>query len=219
MTEEEKAEKPQKGPDDLDAVRVIVNALEPFNTNDRERIIRWAREKLGLGSHSAAEARIEVGPQLEEAKLGQQKVQDEPRSQAQSHGSTDIKTFIHQKNPKRDVQFAAAVAYYHCFEAPEADRKEVITGADLQQACRKAGRDRLKKPGQTLFNAHYLGYLDKGSEQGTFRLNAVGENLVAMTLPEKAERTAKSVKTPKRPPKKAKKSAKVAKGSSSRKAK
>jgi len=38
---------PEK-PDDLEAVRAVATALEPFNTDDRHRIIRWASEKLGL---------------------------------------------------------------------------------------------------------------------------------------------------------------------------
>jgi len=35
----------------------------------------------------------------------------------------------------------------------------------------------------TLNNAHNTGYLDRGSARGFFKLNTVGENLVAMTLP------------------------------------
>lgn len=95
----------------------------------------------------------------------------------------DIKTFIAAKKPGRDIQFAAAVAYYYRFEAPAAERKEVINKDDLQEATRKAGRERFGNPQQTLNNAHTLGLLDRGSEKGTFTINSVGENLVAMTLP------------------------------------
>jgi len=41
----------------------------------------------------------------------------------------------------------------------------------------------MTNPTSTLNNALRSGYLDKGSKRGTFRINAVGENLVAMTLP------------------------------------
>jgi hypothetical protein len=34
--------------DDLEAVRVLAETLHPFTSDDRERIIRWAREKLGM---------------------------------------------------------------------------------------------------------------------------------------------------------------------------
>jgi hypothetical protein len=34
--------------DDLEAVRLVADALEGFEANDQERIIRWVREKIGL---------------------------------------------------------------------------------------------------------------------------------------------------------------------------
>jgi hypothetical protein len=98
--------------------------------------------------------------------------------------STSIKAFIAEKRPRSDVQYAAAVAYYYRFEASEAEKKEQIGSDDLQESTRKAGRERFANPLQTLSNAHKLGLLDRGSERGTFLINSVGENLVAMTLPD-----------------------------------
>ncbi len=34
--------------DDLDAVRQLTDILTPFNDQERERIIRWVKEKLGM---------------------------------------------------------------------------------------------------------------------------------------------------------------------------
>ena len=34
--------------DDMDAVRAVVEALEPFGEVDRQRIVRWAEEKLKI---------------------------------------------------------------------------------------------------------------------------------------------------------------------------
>jgi len=36
--------------DDLEAVRVLADTLQPFAVEDRERIIRWARERLGMAT-------------------------------------------------------------------------------------------------------------------------------------------------------------------------
>jgi hypothetical protein len=36
--------------DDFLAARTIVEALQPFNDLDRERILRWVREKLGMAT-------------------------------------------------------------------------------------------------------------------------------------------------------------------------
>jgi hypothetical protein len=145
--------------DDLDAVRTLIQTLEKFNTTDQERIIRWVQEKLGLSST--------VKPLV---------------VHIPSEKMTDIKAFVKAKNPITDRQFAATIAYYYRFEAPEDQRKDSITAKDLQDACKMTGRNRFKTPAQTLLNAHNAGLLDKAS-YGAYSLNTVGENLVAMTLP------------------------------------
>jgi len=160
---------PKSTPDDLEAVRNVVAALSGFNAEDQERILRWAREKLGL---TAAAAPVRVTPPAAAAAAA-----NPPDT------SSDISSFMNNKQPRSNVQFAAAVAYYYKFEAPELERKESINAQDLQDACRKAPRDRLKKPAQTLVNAYHQGLLDK-ADRGSYQINSVGENLVAMALPE-----------------------------------
>jgi hypothetical protein len=164
-------------PDDLEAVRAVVAALEAFEAKDQERVLRWAREKLGLTAAATTP----------DKDLGSETAAGEPSIAAPPAKSADIRTFIQYKNPQSDIQFAAAVAYYHRFEAPPPQRKEAITSADLQEACRQIGRTRINHPAQTLINAHGQGYLDRGAERGTYVLNTVGENLVAMALPEAAK--------------------------------
>ena len=48
----------------------------------------------------------------------------------------DIKSFVAEKSPSRNNEFTATVAYFYRFEAQESDRKESISAADLQEACR-----------------------------------------------------------------------------------
>jgi hypothetical protein len=83
---------------------------------------------------------------------------------------------------KSDIQFATVAAYYYRFEAPLSDRKETIDADDLKNAARLANWRRFSKPYVPLNNARMQGYLDRAGG-GAFRINAVGENLVAMTLP------------------------------------
>ena len=156
-------------PDEFDALRTITKTLEPFKTEDQSRILRWISEKLGLtisGPTAAASTVIPGTPTPNPEKL--------PGS------TTDIKTFIAEKKPKNDTQFAAVVAYYYQFEAP--DKKSSITKDDLLEACRLGNYARPPIPGQTLLNAVNAGLLDK-AERGAFSVNSVGENLVAITLP------------------------------------
>ena len=94
----------------------------------------------------------------------------------------DIKFFVDEKKPKSDIQFAAVVAYFYSFEAPQTNRKETITADELQEAARLAGWKRFDRPAVPLNNAINQGYLDRAG-RGEFWLNAVGENLVAMALP------------------------------------
>ena len=160
--------------DDLEAVRKIVASLESFDTADRERIIRWAREKLGLPvpvvtSHPGSSQ----SPTPE----------DHPQVPKMRGGGKDIKTFVAEKQPPRDNDFAATVAYYYRFEAPDFARKDSITAVDLQEACRLSGRSRFTRSAQTLINAQNAGFLDKAGDRGAYAISTVGENLVAMTLP------------------------------------
>jgi hypothetical protein len=152
--------------DDLEAVRALVEALQPFQRDEQERIIRWAREKLGL---------VVTAPE--------HPLSAAPSSPPRTGLPVDLRGFVAQKQPQSDTHFAATVAYYYRFEAPVAQRKETINANDLQEACRLADRHRLPNPLNTLNNAHRDGLLDRGPERGTFVINSVGENLVAIALP------------------------------------
>jgi len=183
-----------KSVDDLDALRMVIEAVKGFGPDDQQRIFRWAAEKLALPQP--------FGPAAARAAHVHQAITPTPTPPVHLSASVlptgttakDIKSFVSAKNPRSDVQFAATVAFYFQFEAPQSERKDSITRDDLQDACRKSGRDRLKNPGQTLRNAHHLGLLDKAAETGHFSVNTVGENLVAMTLPGDPASSAKSAR-------------------------
>jgi len=159
-------------PDDFEALKIIVEALRPFQKEDQERILRWTREKFGL---AVTQPIASISTFSDGVPHG--------HSQEQAGRPVDIKTFINSKNPQSDNQFAAAVAYYYQFEAPFAQRKAAILAADLQDATRLAGRNRLGDPAKTLRNALTQGYFDQAG-RGSYTLSTVGENLVAMALPQ-----------------------------------
>lgn len=167
--------------DDLDAIRIVLDTLSPFDPKDQKRIIRWACEKLGITLEVGAPTNIST---MVPSTMQPTDIAPLVRPSITPTGSqVDIKSFLKTKNPTSDMQFAAAVAYFYAFEAPEAERKEAISSVELQDACRLLGRERLHNPGQTLRNAVYNGLLDKSGEKGQFKINTVGENLVAVTLP------------------------------------
>lgn len=174
-------------PDDLKAVKTIRDALAGFPNEERERILRWVRESLGLPSDSPA-----VSPVPETRQPAPSSHQPPPTSHTttipahptSAKTAKDIATFVNEKNPQADIQLATTVAYYYRFEAPPNDRKDEIDADFLREALRLAGRPgKLTQPLKTLNNAHAKGLLDRGSERGSFTINTVGENLVGMTLP------------------------------------
>jgi hypothetical protein len=170
--------------DDLEAVRKVIDALTEFDTGDRERVLRWAREKLGLAAEAPPGRAGSAGTVVVSA----------PVPLAPIRGGTDIKSFIESKSPGSDTQFAAAVAFFYRFEAPEHLRKESITKDDLQEACRLVERSRFHRPSQTLVNAHTQGLLDRG-DRGAYSISTVGENLVAVALPSDGGRAVLRKKT------------------------
>jgi hypothetical protein len=167
---------------DFDVAKNVTELLEKLDKGRQELVLRWVRESLNLDPVAAPPPQL---PPLSQAggvaPLG---LAAAPGTDAGSpRGAVvDIKAFVDDKQPKSDMQFSAVVAYYYRFVAPVEQRREVIDGQVLQDAARLAGRPRPPKPHMTLTNAKNQGYLDK-SGRGEFRLNTVGENLVAMTLP------------------------------------
>ncbi len=179
---------------DFDAAKAVAEQLKGMEKERQQRILRWVAESLSLdlGIAPATER------QTAEATASGGATSSHEEAQLHRHPRpADIKSFVDSKRPKSDVQFATVVAYYYRFEASAENRKDSIDAEVLQEAARLAGRRRPPKPLATLNNAKTLGYLDS-PERGQFRINSVGENLVAMTLPgtepERARKKARPTK-------------------------
>jgi hypothetical protein len=138
----------QSPPTDVfDAAKLIVETLKGLDQQKQVQAIRFASEALGLSGLSTVQSPSVAASQTPKA---------EPIH------SMDIRQFTDLKAPKSDQQFAAVVAYFYRFEAPETQRKESIDAATLQEAARLANRNRPPRPGMTLNNAKNAGYLDSG---------------------------------------------------------
>jgi len=158
--------------DEFDAAKAIVATLKGLERQQQERALRFATETLGLtpiAPHASASP-VSATPVPAASTV----------PPATSARPLDIKQFTAAKAPKTDLQFAAVAAYYYRFEAPPEQRRDSINDASLKEAARLADRKRPSR--MTLNNAKNRGYLD-GLGGGDFRLNTVGENLVAVTLP------------------------------------
>ena len=157
---------------DFETAKAIADLLTNLDAERQARILRWVSESLGMKAPSESAAASSITPH-----------ENKQSSSIQTAGSAaNIKSFVAAKDPKSDNQFAATVGYFYRFEASQNERRESITAEILQEATRLAGRSRLGDPGKTLRNAKDMGYLDV-ADRGEYRINSVGENLVAMTLP------------------------------------
>lgn len=186
---------------DFMAAEQIKGILRGWEKAEQERIIRWISESLGLAvTPGARGGRVPPSPMPpvppSSARMGRRR-----RAVPAGGPLKGIEAFVSEKKPKSDQQFAAVVAYFYGFEAPQAERKDTITSADLQEAARLVGWRRFRQPSVTLNNAVSQGYLDRVG-RGTFRLSAVGENLVTTTLSGPTDEGAGPRPTKKRRPRK-----------------
>ena len=101
---------------------------------------------------------------------------------AQGAGVIDIRSLCDQKRPGSDVEMAVIVAYYLSELVPEDARRETIRTADITTYFKQAGHPLPSEPRFALKNAKVAGYLESAGH-GQYKLNPVGHNLVAHTLP------------------------------------
>jgi hypothetical protein len=157
-------------PDEFDILRNVVDQLKGLSKLDQERVIKWACEKLEISEPITPMAPL-VAPSVSTNVFVPQLMKDI---------STNVKSFVEEKAPQSDMHFAVVVTYFYRFIA--AEKKEAINSEDLQESTRLAGRARLAKPSKTLGNAVSAGLLDSAG-RGLWKINTVGENLVAIVLP------------------------------------
>ena len=165
----------------FDVAKSVGEELNKLPKDEQVKVLRWLAESLdiNLGTPPGTPVAHQT-PATPPAPGGPTPPPFVPP--AHEGRPKDIKSFLAEKQPKSDNQYAAAVAYYYRFEAPDQERSETISADTLQEAARLSGRQRLGNPRSTLNNAVAQGYLDR-KDRGQFSISTVGENLVAMTLP------------------------------------
>ena len=149
---------------EFDIAKEIAGKLKGVDKAQQEKILRWVSEAIGLQTPTPLTGEV-IQPKVEES--------------ATAH--TDIRAFTNSKNPSSDVQLATVVAYFYRFVARADNRKESINKEVLTEAIRQSGKKQPKSANMTLVHAKNQGYLDSVGN-GEYRINSVGENLVAMTL-------------------------------------
>ena len=166
---------------ELEAIKQIVEALEPLTPDGRDRVINYVFQTLDMSTNALPSS--SAPPSSAAASPSPQEVPTPPIQQSSTRVVSDIRSFKEQKQPKSASEMAAVLAYYLAELAPQDSRKLEITASDIDKYFKQAGFPLPAAAKYTLQNAKNAGYLDSGSERGGFKVNPVGHNLVAHNLP------------------------------------
>lgn len=153
---------------ELNALNALVKALRPLSPESQRRVVDSAMVLLGTGPASRAEASSStVGPQ---------------GSSISNVTAKDIRALKEQKIPESANEMAAVVAYYLAEIVSPSDQKKTVDIADIEKYFKQAQYPLPSNVPMTLVNAKNAGYFDAVGG-GQYKLNPVGYNLVAHTLP------------------------------------
>lgn len=154
------------------AIDEVIQAIEALDESSRLTAVRAAIEHLN----------IPLGLPATHAPtpLGQKPPRNSERPPAPA--TIDIRSLKGSKSPRNAIEMACVVAYYLKNCATENERRNVILTKDIEKYFTQADFPLLKVPGQVLIDAKAAGYFDSAG-RGKYKLNPVGHNLVAHTLP------------------------------------
>ena len=160
------------------AIDQITAALEQLDESTRVTAIQAACSHLGLvapltPAHAAATV------------TQQSTVPAAPHGHSHPERSgkkVDIRSLKEEKQPSSAKQMACVVAYYLQELAPTDEKKDTVSTKDIEKYFKQAGFKLPTKVEQVLVDARRSGYFESAA-RGEYKLNAVGYNLVAHTLP------------------------------------
>ena len=157
---------------EVEAIKTVLAALAPLSEKARASVLDYVVRRLSVPSLASVPAPPDRGgiPALQSA------------GGESGESPVHIKQFKEEKGPRSANEMAALVAYYLANIAPPGGRKASVNHKDIETHFKIAGFPLPGHVRQTLPNAKNAGYFDHVGE-GEYRLNAVGHNLVAHSLP------------------------------------
>jgi hypothetical protein len=196
--EEQNAATNDQSDPELSAIQTILSALTNLQVEQRQRVIDYVFQRLGLTTAQPAATQA-VAPHMASPAA--------PASVIQR--LNDIRSLKEHKRPRSANEMAALVAYYLAELAPPGARKTEIGTEDITTYFKQANFPLPAVLRNTLVNAKAAGYFDSASH-GLYKLNPVGHNLVAHGLPPTGEEGRPAVRS-RRTPRKTAAKAKAAK--------
>lgn len=162
---------------EISAMNEIIASLSKLDDGQRQRVIKYVLERFGSPSfEQTGFPAVSPAPQLNQF-TG---IENNPSTRV-----VDIRTFKEEKSPRSAIQMVVLVAFYLQEIAPSNERKMTVDSGDIEKYFKQAS---YKLPSgkngavDTLTNAKKAGYLEI-ADRGTYKLNPVGYNLIAHSLP------------------------------------
>jgi hypothetical protein len=165
---------------EIEAMKTVLAALTPLSEIARESVLDYVLKRLRVKPRrSSDEPARDNTPDA----AGDERAL--PPQLRQVPGGTHLKDFVTAKRPRTDSEMLSVVAYWLRELAGEGDRRDYVTRKDVEQYFKIGEYPLPKRPEFTLPNAKGAGYFEQLGD-GKYRLNPVGHNLVAHTLPRPA---------------------------------
>lgn len=154
--------------------------MEPLDANARQTVLYavCSHLEIDIGNAASRAGTISDGQGAPTTPAAQAAQPEQPHR----HTQVDIRTLKNQKNPSNAIQMACVVAYYLQELATDDEKKNSITKSDLEKYFKQGGFQLPESIQDVLPNAKKGGYFESAS-RGSYKLNAVGYNLVAHSLP------------------------------------
>lgn len=163
------------------AIDAIIEALKGLDESTKIVAVKAACEHLNLPMDGIVSAKI---PPVQETDAKPQRDYKTPQPDSTT---TDIRSFKDAKQPRTAIEMACIVAYYLENQAKDDEQKKEISTDDIVKYFKQAPFKLPKVPTQLLISARAAGYFDSAGH-GKYKLNPVGYNLVAHSLPRTSHR-------------------------------
>jgi hypothetical protein len=148
------AAKSRGGDRELEAIRTVVDVLEPLEDQERSRVLEYVLKRLQMATVRAPTA-VPAASQTAASGPTQRPV-------------ADIRSLKEGKQPRSANEMAALVAYYLSELAPPGERSETVNAEALRRYFKMAGFRLPSQPRYTLPNAAAAGYLENAG-RGEYR--------------------------------------------------
>jgi hypothetical protein len=171
---------------EIEAIKVMLAALAPLSEKARASVLDYVTRRLDLAPLATPIPAV-----------GARSTLPVPAPAGGAAAAVHIEEFKEQKRPRSANEMAALVAYYLMNLAPQDQRKKTINQKDVETQFKIASFPLPQQVRATLPNAKNSGYFDLVGD-GEYKLNAVGHNLVAHSMPRGASKGVTAVKRAKR---------------------